>query len=168
MDEAQAQFLRIKAELDAWPLQDGIKTTDLMTLSEPLRSALNTTVRESSMTLVHFAQALALPQHLAIEVVDLLIEHGFLRTSEANATGAVEYHVRYARAGRKVGNLWNSVLEALDDHTPHAGETELKARSQRARSLSVLDLLANKTKTPTPEDQNPPANTAKPEVDPQK
>jgi hypothetical protein len=168
MDEAQAQFSRIKAELDAWPVQDGIKTTDLMTLSEPLRSALNTTVRESSMTLVDFAKALALPQQLAIEVVDLLVKHGFLRTSEADACGAVAYHVRYARAGRKVGNLWNSVLDALDDSPKTLTPAETTATNKRSRSLSVLDLLSDKPKKDSAEQAKTTTDTSEATVEQQK
>ncbi len=108
-------FQRLVCEIDAWPVQEGIRTTDLTLLAEPLRAVLNATVREGSMTLPNFAQGLGLTLEWAEKVVDLLLEHGFLRSSETGDNGGVEYRVRYARAGRNTGELWQRVTGTLDD-----------------------------------------------------
>lgn|GEM_PF-2067924 len=108
-------FQQLVREIDAWPMQEGIRTTDLTLLGEPLRGVLNATVREGFMTLPHFAQGLGLPLEWAEKVVDLLLEHGFLRSSETGESGETEYRVRYARAGRNTGDLWQRVTGALDD-----------------------------------------------------
>jgi len=76
---------------------------------------LNVTVREGSMTLPHFAGGLGLALEQAEQVADLLLEHGFLRSSETGENGETEYRVRYARAGRNTGDLWQRVTGALDD-----------------------------------------------------
>jgi len=116
-DPSQEQdlFQQLVREIDAWPMQEGIRTTDLTLLGEPLRGVLNATVREGFMTLPHFAQGLGLPLEWAEKVVDLLLEHGFLRSSETGESGETEYRVRYARAGRNTGDLWQRVTGALDD-----------------------------------------------------
>ena len=65
----QDLFQQLGQEIDAWPMQEGIRTTDLTLLNEPLRGVLNATVRESFMTLPHFAEGL-----------NLTLEHdGFFR-----------------------------------------------------------------------------------------
>jgi hypothetical protein len=111
----QDLFQQLVQEIDAWPMQEGIRTTDLTLLNEPLRGVLNATVREGFMTLPHFAEGLNLTLERAEQVVDLLLEHGFLRSSETGESGETEYRVRYARAGRNTGELWQRVTGKLDD-----------------------------------------------------
>ncbi len=108
-------FDHLVQEIAAWPLQEGIRTTDLTMLNEPLRGVLNATVREGSMTLPDFAQGLGLSLERAEQVVDLLLEHGFLRSTETPEEGETEYRVRYARAGRNVGDLWRRVTDKIED-----------------------------------------------------
>lgn len=111
----QDLFQQLVQEIDAWPMQEGIRTTDLTLLNEPLRGVLNATVREGFMTLPHFAEGLNLTLEQAEQIVDLLLEHGFLRSSETGKNGETEYRVRYARAGRNTGELWQRVTGKLDD-----------------------------------------------------
>lgn len=110
----QGLFLHIKAEIDRWPVQDGIRSSDLTLLSEPLRTALTTTVREGSLGLADFARLLQLELPETSEVVDLLLDHGFLKTSRTAQDGSIEYRVRHARSGRTTGDLWNRVSGALE------------------------------------------------------
>jgi hypothetical protein len=152
MDKTQIQFLSIRAEIESWPVKSGIKPTDLMLLSEPLRGILNTTVRQGTITLSTFADAIDLPVGLALEVVELLVEHGFLCTSEQNDQGDRQYHVRYSRSNRKVGDVWGTVLDSLD-RLPDSSPIESQIKSdtepistgsttiERKKRRSVFDLL---------------------------
>jgi hypothetical protein len=107
--EVQVRLLR---DIGAWPIREGVRSTDLTALDEPLRSALNAAVRQGQTTLRVFAGGLGLNPEQAQSVLELLLSRGALRLSGAEPEPS--YQVRLARSGRSGGELWQRVSTALD------------------------------------------------------
>ncbi|HWG84028.1 MAG TPA: hypothetical protein VNT60_00995 [Deinococcales bacterium] len=113
-DAGGTDFQRIIAEIEAWPKSEGVKLSDVMNLNEPLRTALNTVVRDGSATIEDFAAVLGLNAEEANTVVDQLLDHGFLR--EVEGEDRTQYRLWYAPAHRreKPLDLWTRVLDHLE------------------------------------------------------
>ncbi|GGJ52051.1 hypothetical protein [Deinococcus roseus] len=119
-------YQKIMQEIDGWPIQDGIRSSDLTLLQDPLRTALTTTVREGHVTLQEFSGFLGLDLDSTSHVVDALLEHGFLKTSQDTPSGETEYRVHYARSGRQSGDLWNRLKSLEPEQKPAPSQHQQK------------------------------------------
>ncbi|PYE54788.1 hypothetical protein [Deinococcus yavapaiensis] len=110
-------FDYIVSEIHAWPKGEGVKLGDLVHISDPLRTTLQRVIREGSVTLDVFSSELALDPAQTNAVVDLLLDHGFLKTVEDAEDGEPHYRLWYARAHRrdKPLDVWTKVLDHLDE-----------------------------------------------------
>jgi hypothetical protein len=79
---------------------EGLATTDMLELSEPLRRLIQKIARESSMSLSTLAIELGLTLDEARQVGDLCVEKGLLLRREQE--GEISYHVRFAPTGSLV------------------------------------------------------------------
>lgn len=109
-------FDRIVAEIHALPRGEGIKLGDLVHFGEPLRGALQLVIREGSVTVEEFSKGLGLDTARTNDVVDLLLDHGFLKEAEDAEDGLPHYRLWYAHAHRrdKPLDVWTRVLDHLD------------------------------------------------------
>ena len=109
-------FERMEHEIQTWPVTDGVKVSDLVNIDDPLRGALNRAMRDGSITLAEFSGELGFDMVQTNRIVDLLLDHGFLRESGVGAGGEVEYRLRYAVAHRRAGRgaIWDRVLDHLE------------------------------------------------------
>lgn len=126
--ETAAGYEELLSELHAWPRSEGVKLSDLIHLRDPLRGALQDLIREGSVTVEAFAEKLDLDLDRTNTIVDLLLDHGFLRTVESAEDGTTEYRLWYARAHRreKPLDIWTQVLDHMDgaDAPKAAGESD--------------------------------------------
>jgi len=106
-------YSQILEELSAWPKGEGVKISDVMTLSDPLRGALNTVMREGSLTLEAFADTLQLNVEQTATVVDFLLDHGFLKEAQPDEGGEMVYRLWYAQALRRSKGLdmWSKLSD---------------------------------------------------------
>ncbi|ULH17777.1 hypothetical protein MF271_20460 (plasmid) [Deinococcus sp. KNUC1210] len=113
-------YSMILEELSGWPRSEGVKISDLLSLSEPLRGTLNTVIREGSVPLQFFADRLQLGPEQTNTVVDLLLDHGFLKEAQTVESGEVEYRLWHAQAHRRSKglDLWSKVSEIFEPPEP--------------------------------------------------
>lgn len=108
-------FNALLDEVSHWPKSEGVRVSDLLSLSEPLRAALNTVIREGSVPFSFFAEALALDAAQTHALVERLLDHGFLKTAQTGANGEIEYRLWHAQALRRSKglNVWSKVMGDL-------------------------------------------------------
>lgn len=109
-------YTEILGELSGWPKSEGVKISDLLTLNEPLRGVLNTVIREGSVPLQFFVDTLHLTPEQTNMVVDLLLDHGFLKEALTGDGGEVVYRIWHAQAHRRSKglDLWSKVSDLLE------------------------------------------------------
>ncbi len=108
-------FDRLQRELKKRSKVEGITPADAMDLPEPLRTTMNKIMRNGSMTLSELAAELELKTAETRRLGEMLIEKGFLKSTEREADGEVIYRTRFARARKRGRGVPLEVWEALDD-----------------------------------------------------
>jgi hypothetical protein len=105
-------FERIRQELLEWSDPSGLSTSVLLQLNEPLRSTLKRIMREGSRTFSELSTDLGLDMDETETIADLLVECGFLKTSEEDATGECIYRIRHTKSHRPEAPvaLWDLIL----------------------------------------------------------
>ncbi len=105
-------FEEIKQELLAWSNPTGMSPSVLLQLSEPLRSTLQLIMRRGSVTFAELSEELGLDMPETEAVADLLVDCGFLKTSEEGSQGETVYRIRHSRTHRPESAVaaWNVLL----------------------------------------------------------
>jgi DNA-binding MarR family transcriptional regulator len=114
-------YNRLQGELEAREQSLGLQMSDLLALPEPECGLLNWMVRQGQVTLADVAAWLGKDQAQVRQILDGLLQKGYIREIEMRA--AKTYRVRLApKRGRELpSNLW----QALDDMV---GDEEEKGR----------------------------------------
>ena len=102
-------FDHIQKEIETRESQDGITPADLLSLSTPLRRLMNRITREGSLTVQAAAEHIEGSVDNAREMLDALVEKGYLERVEQDA-GWV-YRTRFARKrGRELpAGIWSAI-----------------------------------------------------------
>lgn len=103
---------RLKQDLEVWARPEGLRTTDMLDMPEPLRPILQTIMRRGSITIAELADELGCELTEADEVADLLVSCGFLRTHDDHEDGPTVFRVRLARTRRRTpAAIWSKMLD---------------------------------------------------------
>lgn len=95
--------------------QQGIKVSDLLSLPKAHRTLMNRIIREKEITLTKAAEVLQESPETACEILDSLVENGYLKRIEQQ--GESVYTVYYGRTNPKdiPGSLWAALGEKVED-----------------------------------------------------
>jgi len=103
---------RLKQDLEVWASPEGLRTTDMLDMPEPLRPILQTIMRRGSITIDELADELGCGPAEADEIADLLVSCGFLRTHDTQDDGHTVFRVRLARTRRRTpAAIWSTLLD---------------------------------------------------------
>ncbi len=110
-------FEHLKQELKTWANPEGVSTSVILELSNPLRSTLRKVIRQGCMTFTELAGELGLSMDETDEIADLLVECGFLKTVEENADGETVYTLRHSKTTRPEAPvaIWEMILDDFTD-----------------------------------------------------
>jgi hypothetical protein len=98
--------------------QQGIKVSDLLGLPRAHRTLMNRIIREQQITLAEAAGLLEITPGEAREILDSLVENGYLKCEEGEEGEEIAtYHVHYGRTNPKdiPGSLWAAIGEKVED-----------------------------------------------------
>lgn len=109
----EEMFDRLQQELRKRSKVEGITPADVMDLPEPLRTAMNKMMRRGSMTLSELTAALKLKAAETRQLGEMLVEKGFLSSTEREADGEIVYRMRLARRRRR--SVPRDIWKALED-----------------------------------------------------
>jgi GAF domain-containing protein len=107
-------FDRLQRELKERSKVEGITPADAMDLPEPLRTAMNKIMRKGSMTLSDLTVELNLKTVETRRLGQMLIEKGFLNSTERKADGEIVYRAHFAKSRKRGGGVPLDIWKALD------------------------------------------------------
>ena len=112
-----SSFEQIKQDLEAWCNPEGVSTSVLLQLNEPLGSTLRHVVRQGSMTFEELAQELKLDVEETEIIVNLLVACGFLKISMGESDGTRIYHLRHSKSHRSKAPvaIWRKIINGLSE-----------------------------------------------------
>ncbi len=95
--------------------QQGIKVSDLLALPRAHRTVMNRVIREKEITLPKAVELLNEPSETVSEILDSLVENGYLKCTERQ--GELVYTVHYGRTNPKdiPGSLWAALGEKVEE-----------------------------------------------------
>ena len=92
---------------------EGITPADLLDLSSELRRIVNTIIRRREMSLAEIVLELDMRPSEAKELLDTLVEKGFLKAFEVR--GELRYKTFFApRRGREMPNVWDALSDRVE------------------------------------------------------
>ena len=102
-------FDNVQKEIEAREQQDGINPADLLTLSQPMRRLMTYIIREDEVTIEAAAQRLDEPAAPTREMLNRLVEKGFLSREKREEIWF--YRTRFARKrGREMpAGIWSAL-----------------------------------------------------------
>jgi DNA-binding Lrp family transcriptional regulator len=104
-------FDRLQSEIETRQRMEGITPADLLDLSSELRRIVNTITREGEMSLAKIVLELDMRPSELRELLDTLVEKGFLKAFEVK--GELRYKTFFAR--RRVREVSLNIWDALSD-----------------------------------------------------
>jgi DNA-binding MarR family transcriptional regulator len=104
-------FERLQSEIEARQRMEGITPADLLALSPDLRRIIKTITRRKEMSLAEIVLELGMKPSEARELVDTLVEKGFLKAFEVRG----ELHYKTSFAPRREREMSLNVWDALSD-----------------------------------------------------
>ena len=107
------QFERALQELKA--RQDDIRPSDVMTLSEPLRSVLNQAVRIGRVSLTDLANQLEIEREQMKQIAEILIARHLLQISGFSNDKETFYETRLSAMTRPLARPRPDLWKKLDD-----------------------------------------------------
>jgi hypothetical protein len=110
----EEMFDRLQRELKKRSKVEGITPADAMDLPEPLRTAMNKIMRKGSMTLSELTTELNLKTAKTRRLGEILIEKGFLNSTERKADDEIVYRTRFAKSRKRGRGVPLDVWEKLD------------------------------------------------------
>lgn len=107
-------FDRLQSEIETRQRMEGITPADLLDLSPELRRIVNTITRRREMSLTEIVLELDMKPSEARDLLDTLVEKGFLKVFEAK--GEPHYKTFFApRRAREVSlNVWDALSEKVE------------------------------------------------------
>ena len=107
-------FDRLQSEIEARQRMEGITPADLLDLSPELRRVVNTITRRGEMSLAEIMLELDMRPSETRELLDTLVEKGFLRTVEVE--GELRYKTFFGRReGREMPvSIWDALSEKME------------------------------------------------------
>jgi len=113
-EKEEEMFDRLQRELEKRSKVEGITPADAIGLPEPLRTAMNKIMRKGSMTLSELTAELNLKAAKARRLGEILIEKGFLNSTERKTDGEIVYRTRFAKSRKRGRGVPLDVWEKLD------------------------------------------------------
>ena len=91
-------FAQLHRSVSALPTVAGIVPVDLLTVPQPLGGAIRGLVRNKSMAPDELAEVIGVTPDEVRQLVDILVEKGYLRVVEGGSADRPRFCIRYARA----------------------------------------------------------------------
>ena len=103
----------IHAKLSELDPVRGVTLMNVLELPEPVAKVLREVIRQRTVTLLQFAEALALDEGQAGQLATVLVEKGFLRLQQRPSEDTPSYRVRFDHSGGRglASTVWDSFIE---------------------------------------------------------
>ena len=111
-DTSNISFDDLYHEIDASDSKPGITHVDILLFSPPLDTVFNTLSRKNSLTTAEFAIEFGLTDEEVKQLIDMLIDKGYLAADEAGENAEITYRINYAR--KKPRKAATGIWDTLD------------------------------------------------------
>ena len=95
-----ADFEQLHTAIAALPTVAGIVPVDLLSVPQPLGGAIRGLVRNKAMDTDELAEVIGVTPDEARQLIDLLVEKGYLLTVDGDSGDRPRFCIRYARASK--------------------------------------------------------------------